>query len=166
MLPTVFLSLSGVDAKFVESVQKNLPDGIGYFYPKSFENGENLITAMEERIGQSQVFVLFASRASVSSVWVNFELDRARLNKIRDRKFRYLVFPIDRDVDYSMLPAWMKEGWIASAGYTAKDIARYLRGVLAGFAEQSGTVLPPLGRGGLVDRSRREHQHAVYTRAG
>jgi tetratricopeptide (TPR) repeat protein len=163
MLPRVFLSLSGVDAKFVDSVHRILPDGMAYFYPKSFENGENLITAMEERIAESRVFVLFVSRDSVKSVWVNFEIDRARLNKIQSHNFKYLVFPIDRDVDYSCLPAWMKEGWVASAGQTAKDIARYLRGVLAGMAEQSGTLVPPLGRGGLIDKARREYQAATFT---
>lgn len=81
-----------MDSLFVESVHKNLPDGLAYFYPKSFENGENLISAMEERVGQSRLFILFASRASVNSVWVNFEIDRARIAKIKDRTFKYLVF--------------------------------------------------------------------------
>lgn len=162
MLTTAFLSLSGVDAQFVESVQKNLPDGLAYFYPKSFENGENLISAMEERIGDSRLFVLFASKASVNSVWVHFEIDRARLQKIKDRTFKYLVFPIDRDVSYRDLPAWMQEGWVGTAGQSARDIARYVRGVLAGMAEESGAIPPPLGRGGLVDGARREYQAASF----
>lgn len=162
MLTTVFLSLSGVDARFVESVHNNLPDGLAYFYPKSFENGENLISAMEERIGDSRLFVLFASRESVESVWVNFEIDRARLAAIKDRTFRYLVFPIDRDVSYRDLPLWMQEGWIGTAGQSARDIARYVRGVLAAMAEESGAVRPPLGRGGLVDGARREYQAAGF----
>lgn len=164
MLTTVFLSLSGVDAQFVESVHNNLPDGLAYFYPKSFENGENLISAMEECIGESRLFVLFASRASVNSVWVHFEIDRARLAKIKDRTFKYLVFPIDRDVSYKDLPAWMQEGWVGTAGQSARDIARYVRGVLAGMAEESGVRPPPLGRGGLVDGARREYQAAGFAR--
>lgn len=163
MLPTVFLSLSGVDSLFVESVYKNLPDGLAYFYKKSFENGENLISAMEERVGQSRLFVLFASRASVNSVWVNFEIDRARIAKIKDRTFKYLVFPIDRDVTHKDLPAWMQEGWVGTAGQSARDIARYVRGVLAGMAEESGPLPPPLGRGSLIDAARREYQAASFT---
>lgn len=162
MVTTVFLSLSGVDARFVQSVHNNLPDGLAYFYPKSFKNGENLISAMEERIGESRLFVLFASRESVKSVWVNFEIDRARLAAIKDRTFRYLVFPIDRDVSYRDLPLWMQEGWIGTAGQSARDIARYVRGVLAAMAEESGAVLPPQGRGGLVDGARREYQAASF----
>jgi hypothetical protein len=163
MLPTVFLSLSGVDEKFVENVYRNLPDGLAYFYPKSFANGENLIQAMEEKVADSRVFVLFASRSSLESVWVNFEIERARLEKIRNSKFKYLVFPVGPDVDHRGLPEWMREGWVGTAGHSAKDIARYLRGVLAGIAEQSGTVVPPLGRGGAVDIARREFQSATFT---
>lgn len=163
MLTTVFLSLAGVDAQFVESVHRNLPDGLAHFYPKSFKNGENLISAMEERIGESRLFVLFASQASVNSVWVQFEIDRARLAKIKDRNFKYLVFPIDSDVSYKDLPAWMQEGWVGTAGQSARDIARYVRGVLAAMAEETGTVPPPLGRGGLVDSARRQYQAASFS---
>lgn len=162
MLTTVFLSLSGVDARFVKNVHNNLPDGLAYFYQESFENGENLISAMEERISQSRLFVLFASKSSVESVWVHFEIDRARLAKIKDRTFKYLVFPIDRDVSYKDLPAWMQEGWVSTAGQSARDIARYVRGVLADMAEESGVLLPPLGRGGLVDAARREYQATSF----
>ncbi|MCJ2184754.1 toll/interleukin-1 receptor domain-containing protein [Novosphingobium sp. 1949] len=163
MLPTVFLSLSGVDVNFVANVERNIPPGMAYFYPKSFENGENLISAMEERVAESSIFVLFASRASVDSVWVQFEIERARLNKIQNPRFRYLVFPVEPGVDREKLPDWMREGWVPSAGHTSKDIARYVRGVLASMAEQNGTVLPPHGRGGLIDKARREYQNATFT---
>lgn len=163
MLPTIFLSLSGVDANFVGNVERNIPPGMAYFYPKSFENGENLISAMVERVAESRIFVLFASRASVDSVWVQFEIERARLNKIQNPGFRYFVFPVEPGVDRAKLPAWMREAWVPSAGHTAKDIARYLRGVLASMAELGGTILPPCGRGGLIDKARREYQNATFT---
>lgn len=163
MLPTVFLSLSGVDVNFVGNVERNIPPGMAYFYPKSFDNGENLISAMEERVAESRIFVLFASRASVDSVWVKFEIERARLNKIQNPAFKCFVFPVEPSVDRAKLPTWMREAWIPSAGHTAKDIARYLRGVLASMVELSGTILPPLGRGSLIDKARREYQNATYT---
>jgi hypothetical protein len=37
---------------------------------------------MEKRIGGASVFALFSSRASLTSKWVAFEIDRARLNHI------------------------------------------------------------------------------------
>ena len=163
MLPTVFLSLSGVNVEFVSNVHSNLPSGLGYFYKKSFANGERLIEAMEARIEQTQIFVLFASRAALDSWAVQFEIDRARLASIRRPGFKCLVFPVSPDVKFSDLPSWMQEFWVAGVGQTARDIARYLRGILAQIAQASDTSLIPLGRGALVDRYRGEFYSASLT---
>jgi tetratricopeptide (TPR) repeat protein len=163
MLPTVFLSLAGVDAKYVSRVHEHLPDGLAYFYLKSFENGENLISAMEERIGQSSVFVLFASHASIESWAVQFEIARARLAKLKKPDFRILVFPLGADVTYSALPSWMQEAWIARAGYNPRDIARYIRNVLSSVALSPSRLRSPYGRGAFLDVAIRELQEAVLT---
>lgn len=151
MLPTAFLSLSGTDTDFVRRVHALLPDALAHFYERSFANGENLITAMEERVGQASAFVLFASKVSVSSVWVKFEIDRARIAKIKNPTFRVLVFPIDADVSFQDLPAWMQEFWVGTAGRTARDVARYIRNVLSEVAANSMELNEPVGRGGLTD---------------
>ena len=153
MLPTVFLSLEGGDEKFVNQVQRFLPDGLAYFYPRSFANGEQLISAMEERVGQATMFALFASKKSLASPWVGFELDRARIAKIKSPKFRILVIPIDREVTHTDLPAWMREFWISRVGDGPREIARYIRQALV-----SGPLsyLPGnqiYGRGAMVDRA-------------
>ena len=70
---SVFLSLSGADSAFVQSVYRRLPEGLAHYYPQTFTNGEQLIRAMEERVEQSSFFALFASKASATSHWVNFE---------------------------------------------------------------------------------------------
>jgi hypothetical protein len=163
VLPTVFLSLSGVDQEFVSRVHENLPDGLAYFYPESFENGERLLDAMEKRVEQTSVFALFASRQALDSHWVQFEIDRARLAKIRRPGLRCLVFPLDADVTYHDLPNWMQEYWIGTAGQTARDVARYIRGVLTDLASISSTAIQPLGRGTLVDQARRELLSATFT---
>lgn len=163
MLPTVFLSLSGHDEAFVGRVHENLPDGLAYFYPKSFENGERLLDAMEERVEGVAIFALFASKASLASCWVQFEINRARLAKIRRPEVKCLVFPIDKDVSYSDLPGWMQEYWIGTAGQSARDIARYIRGALSNVAASAPTALQPFGRGALIDQVRRELQTATFT---
>ncbi len=101
MLPTVFLSFEGGDEKFVNQVQRFLPDGLAYFYPRSFANGEQLISAMEERVGQATMFALFASKKSLASPWVGFELDRARVEKIKSPKFRILVTRVSHTIRLS-----------------------------------------------------------------
>ena len=158
MLPSVFLSLSGADAPFVTAVEEFLPDGLAHFYPKSFANGENLISAMEDRVAASQVFVLFASRKSLDSVWVGFEIDRARLAKIKNPNTRILVFIVDSTVLSTDLPEWMRESWAEGAGLTPRDVARYIRGVVAELSRLQGEVF---GRGALVDAARREHEEIV-----
>ena len=92
MLPTVFLSLAGDDEPFVRRVQEFLPDGLAYFYPRSFVNGEQPLSAMEDRVGKATMFALFASK-NVSSCWVGVEIDRARVVKIKNPKMRVLVLP-------------------------------------------------------------------------
>ena len=75
---SIFLSLSFADRDFVNSVYKRLPHGVARYYEKSFDRGEDLISAMEKSIDSSDIFVLFASRASLSSYAVHFEIEEAK----------------------------------------------------------------------------------------
>ncbi len=162
MLPKVFLSLSGVDDEFVNEVHSQLPQGLAYFYRKSFSTGENLIAAMEERLKETSIFVLFASRASLKSKWVGFEIDRARIASITRPEFRCIVVPVGNDVAHKDLPIWMQEFWTGSAGNTPRDVARYIRGVLSELAEQTVSALRPFGRGAVIDQAQRDIQLSLY----
>ena len=161
MLPTVFLSLSGSDADFVNRVYKILPDGLAYYYPKSFENGENLVTAMENRISLSTIFVLFASRRSLESAWVGFEIDRARIAKIQNKNLRVLVFPIEPGITVGNIPHWMQEYWIGSAGLSPRDISRYIRNMLLRDFFDSLHSSQVFGRGGLIDQATGNYLNAT-----
>lgn len=151
MLPTVFLSLEGNDQSFVEKVRRFLPDGLAYFYPRSFGNGEELIAAMEERVGKASMFVLFASEKVVDSPWVGFEIDRARIAKIKNKSFRVIVIPIAAGVSHADLPVWMREYWVGRVGDGPREIGRYIRkSLLAGpLSHLPGAQV--FGRGALVD---------------
>lgn len=151
MLPTVFLSLEGGDQDFVARVRRFLPDGLAYFYPRSFLNGEELISAMEERVGQATMFVLFSSRKALASPWVGFEIDRARVAKIKDPKFRILVIPVDSAVTHADLPVWMRDYWVGRVGEGPREIARYIRKALVTGPLSHLPGAQVLGRGGLID---------------
>lgn len=151
MLPSAFLSLSGDDDEFVARVRTLLPDALAHFYPRSFSNGENMISAMEERVGSSAVFVLFASAKSIASKWVRFEIDRAKLAKIKEPGRKTLVFLIDSDVGVRDLPEWMQEFWVPRAGRSARDIARYIRNVLIDILVTASPLSQPVGRGAFGD---------------
>ncbi|MBF5044504.1 TIR domain-containing protein [Aggregicoccus sp. 17bor-14] len=130
MVPQVFLSLSGYDDAFVEKVWRRLPEGLALFYKKSFANGQKLLDAMEEGVDRSSVFVLFASKHSIDSCWVGFEVDQARLAKIQRPNLRVLVFPLSADITSAVLPTWMRQYWVSRAGWNPQDIARYVRHIL------------------------------------
>jgi hypothetical protein len=89
-VPQIFLSLSGKDDAFVAKVWKHLPEGLALFYRKSFKNGEERLSAMEAAVDAASVFVFFASKDSIESHWVKFEVDNARLAKIKRPNLRIL----------------------------------------------------------------------------
>jgi TIR domain len=153
MSAKVFLSLSFVDARFVAEVRQRLPTGLAYFYQESFENGRRLLEEMERTVQDALVFVLFASKIGLQSPWVGFEIDQARLQQIQKKNHRVLIFPTDRDVGLSDLPEWLRGYWVARAGWSASDIARYITGVLL---EPNVGVSPGAvrvtGRGKTLDR--------------
>ncbi len=151
MLPTVFLSLEGGDEGFVAKVQRFLPDGLAYFYTRSFHNGEELISAMEQRIGKATMFALFASKTALKSPWVGFEIDRARIAKIKNPKFRVIVIPTNPAVTHADLPAWMREYWVGPVGDGPREIARYIRKALITGPLSRLPGAQVFGRGALVD---------------
>lgn len=156
MSAKVFLSLSYVDADFVRLVRSRLPIGLAYFYEESFANGEALIHAMERGVDDATIFVLFASKQSLASPWVGFEIDRARLNQIKKPNHRILVFPTDPSVSVQDLPEWLRAYWVAKAGWTPFDIARYVTGILLEpNSGLSGGAVRVIGRGKTVDQLER-----------
>lgn len=157
MVPQIFLSLSGHDEKFAKQVADALPHGLARIYQDTFENGENLLRAMEKGVGASTIIVLLASKESLASHWVNFELDLARLGAVQGQN-RVLAFAIEEGISAGDYPAWMREQWIASHVYNPKDIARIVSNIL--FSEEYlglGQFNDVIGRGELLDQARRSY---------
>lgn len=154
MVPKAFLSLAAEDAEFVERVYRHLPHGQAFFFKQSFANGALMLEMMEREVSTSQLFVLFASKASVKKTWVKFELEQARLARINGTQSRLQVFPADTAVTASDLPAWMQDYWLDKKVRGARDIARLISHELNALA---GTPLTErmYGRGGLQDNLRR-----------
>jgi tetratricopeptide (TPR) repeat protein len=176
MTTKVFLSLSHTDADFVRQVQTRLPKGLAYFYETSFETGELLLKAMEKAVNDSAVFVLFASTAALKSWATQFEIDAARIVHLKNPRHRVLVFPTDSTFSFTQLPAWLQSLWIARAGYSANDVARYITNVL--LEPESGlsnAAVRVVGRGRTLDKverltadflSRHRRSPSIYVFAG
>ncbi len=72
-----FLSHSSVDKGFVEATARRLGRRRINFDIWAFETGESFIQAIRKAIAGSDFFVLFASRESLKSLWVKFEIQEA-----------------------------------------------------------------------------------------
>ncbi|MNG68860.1 hypothetical protein D3C73_248320 [compost metagenome] len=155
-MSSIFLSLSFVDANFVSNVYKRLPHGVARYYEKSFDRGEDLISAMERSLDNSEIFVLFASRSSLSSYAVNFEIEEARRRLIFNKMKKIYIFPLEPSLDFRELPDWMHNYWVPNSGDSPSDIARYLTTILLEPSSDNTTGIPDvIGRGALIDDVRR-----------
>ena len=156
MVANIFLSLSFVDESFVNAVYARLPRGVARFYRKSFERGEDLISAMERNLDDSDVFVLFASHTSLKSLAVGFEIEEARLRIIFGRMKKVFVFPIESGLTFSDLPQWLQRSWQPNVGESPADIARFLTTILLEPDRGISVAAPQvIGRGASVDAARR-----------
>ncbi len=156
MTTRVFLSLSFTDVDFVRKVSRRLPRGVANFYERSFERGDDLIHAMEEMMDSSDIFVLFASQASLSSYAVQFEIEEARRRAVFGKLKRVIVFPIETGIGFSDLPSWLRNSWAPNIGESAADIARYITTLLLEPDRGLSTAAPKIvGRGATLDRAER-----------
>lgn len=155
-MTNVFLSLSFADIAFVRNVHERLPRGVARYYEKSFERGADLVEAMEQSLTVSEVFVLFATRTSLASYAVQFEINEARRHAIFGKLKKVLVFPIEPGLGFSELPQWMQKAWIPNAGESPTDIARYLTTILLEPDRGISIAAPSVvGRGASLDVARR-----------
>jgi tetratricopeptide (TPR) repeat protein len=154
MVPKAFLSLSAEDAAFVDRVYRHLPHGQAFFFKQSFANGALMLEVMEREVATSQLFVLFASKASLEKTWVKFEIEQARLARINGSQKRLQVFPADGAVTPADLPEWMRQFWFDQKARGARDIARLISRTL-NIAVGTPLAERMYGRGVLQDDLRR-----------
>jgi hypothetical protein len=75
----------------------------------------------------SSVFVLFASRGALTSLWVGVEVDSARYEMKFGRLKKVLVCLLDDTLRVSDLPKWMRKYKLVQSR-AARPIARMIRG--------------------------------------
>lgn len=124
-----FLSHSTLDKTFVRAVAKRLGRQQVQLDEWFIETGEKFTKALPAALEKSEIFVLFASKASLNSTWVKFESRYAKKLVASEVIRRALVFLIDDQVSPSQLPGWMRKGLIkhvASANSAARIIQQSL----------------------------------------
>ncbi len=109
-----FLSHSSADKPFVEAVARRLGRRRVNFDIWAFETGERFVEAIQRAVAGSDLFVLFASRESLKSLWVKFEAQEAEeLLRLEVLKSSVTII-VDPAVGHTDLPQWMQRGLVST----------------------------------------------------
>src|SRR5713101_725262 len=121
-----FLSHSSRDKEFVGAVASELGRASCILDKWSFETGVDFKKSIEKGLNESSVFVLFASRNALKSVWVDFEISEAWFGKLQKKLDSALVYLIEAGLTADDLPEWLRRAKI-SAQNVPKAISREIR---------------------------------------
>lgn len=122
-----YLAHSSLDKQYVRIVAKRLGRSTIFFDEMSFPPGFDFRDTIRNSVEKSTIFVFFASKSSLNSNWVQFEIDEAdwllSLNKIAGS----LTILIDNETKPEDLPKWMQRNLVVRvthpqlAVYTIKN---------------------------------------------
>lgn len=129
MLYRAFLSHSSTDKEFVRAVANELGRQYCLFDEQVFEDGEQFKGAIETMLDESAVFVLFVSEATLSRIWVQFEITEAWYRKLEAKISKALVFLLSPSIQFGELPKWLsraKVSNVVSPKATAREIRHHL----------------------------------------
>ena len=124
-----FLSHSSHDKEFVKKVATELGRQYCIFDEQVFETGEEFTRSIEQGLDDSSVLTLLASRNSVKSLWVKFEMEEAWYRKLSGSLNKSLVYIIDSSVTIDQLPRWLHRALVrheTSPKVVARDIRYHL----------------------------------------
>src|SRR5438105_5663407 len=103
-----FFSYSSVDREIVQAVASDLGRPFVAIDAQTFEAGEDLLEEMDEAVSNSEMFVLFLSRACLASVWAAHEAVQARYAAATGRLRRVLVVLLDDSLGINDVPEWLR----------------------------------------------------------
>lgn len=102
-----FLSHSSVDKDIVREIKRKVQRFWTFFDEDCFEPGVDFRTSIVEHLKDTNLFVLFASKNSLASSWVRFELDETYWQTTQRENITTLVLTLE-DISSSDLPFWMR----------------------------------------------------------
>ena len=103
-----FLSHSSKDKSLVGPVFNNLTAAHAHYDEATFEKGETSASEIYKAINNSEVFVLFLSKNSIKSPWVQTELVLAQ-QKIYSGKIKKILVFLLNEIDHDEIPEWLLE---------------------------------------------------------
>lgn len=102
-----FLSHSSVDKDVVRKIKQTLQRFWTIFDEDCFEPGMDFRASIVDHLKDTNLFVLFASKNSLASSWVHFELDEVYWLTAQQKNITTLVLALE-DISPSDLPPWMR----------------------------------------------------------
>lgn len=130
-----FLSHSSIDKEIVREVANQLGRINCIFDERSFDSGLEFQKSIEEKLALSTVFVFFATKNSLDSIWCNFELEQAFYAKLKGALKRSIVFVLNDEIKVSELPSWLTSALVKKVS-SPSAIARDIKHRLEEAAEQ------------------------------
>lgn len=103
-----FLCHASLDKEYVRLVATRLGRAKIHFDELSFTPGKDFRDEIRRHLSESALFVFFASKASLQSVWCTFEIDEAQWRKLTGELEAHLAIIIDTDVTFDDLPGWLQ----------------------------------------------------------
>ena len=103
-----FLSHSSHDKEFVSAVAKELGRQFCLFDDQTFSTGTEFKKSIENAFDGSSIFVFFASKKALESIWVKFELEEAWYRQLDNSLTKALVYIIDSSITIDALPEWLR----------------------------------------------------------
>lgn len=128
-----FISHSSKDKKFVDRLASELGRLYCVYDSFCFESGIEFKESIKRGFDNSNMFVLLASQNSLSSVWVNFEIQEAEYRLIQGAINQALVYLIDEKTTISDLPKWLTKSKVTHQTVpqvVARDIKYHLTNLL------------------------------------
>ncbi len=130
-----FLCYAWSDQGFVKAVASELGRQFCLYDEYVLKTGDELAKAFREHLDEATVFVLFASRDSLTSEWATFEMDEAEIRHAHGLIARGLVLRFDTSIGISQLPAWLRRTKVGDA-VSPKSAARQIRQMLTDVTRQ------------------------------
>jgi tetratricopeptide (TPR) repeat protein len=105
-----YLAYSHTDKVYVDFVAHRLTRARVIHDTSTFAPGQDFRDLIRDGLDHAALFVLFASRASLASTWVRFEINEAEMRRISAKLQGVLTVIIDPHITPADLPEWMRRG--------------------------------------------------------
>ena len=120
-----YLAHTSLDKQFVDRVALQLGRHAVVYDKWTFKPGDSLLKSMQEGLHDSDVFVLFASRRSLQSVWVNYEIEEAEWQLVVGKLRNAITVNLKGELSVKDLPPWLARTLVLASSHP-KHAARAL----------------------------------------